>query len=728
MYRAARYTGGPSHNVAAGVAGVERDLAAAAVAAALDNTGAGGGAAAVVRCCAVLDPDVALADALAVGAEVDGVGPLAPGDRVLVLRTPIAGGDGSGSVFPPDADNGPWVVRADGPPDGEAAPVALGLLVYVSEGEAYAATAFVCVAVEVRAADGTAPSAAFAFQGVAGGGGAAAATATAKGPLAASASYGIDDLVDAVARPASGVLALGRGRLGVVGPDNVLVGAAAGTALTGTAAANNTIVGGYAGAAGASGRVVLADGRGRAALAVDVGGGGRKCTACGPDAHRVFGASSGPHTWLGAVDPADLALSPGAGTVILADGAGHAALAAVPARGNVWVGPGSKRLFSALAGTDGTVTHSVRLGGATAADGPGAAGTPTGAVVVADGAGNVALAAQPNRGALWLGPGARRLFAAAGGANHTVVGDAPATALSSAAAAVVLAGGGDGTQTGTGTVRLHAVGRSVRLAPRLEIAAAAPADGLTHVGVARADTSARAANQVAVGAGDDAVRAYCDAAGNAALGPAAATVAQRAAAAAAYTGHTAIGGAAPPAQNPNDATPGAAYAGALVVSDGAGALVHYADATGRAWLGPAGGAAGGGAVPPVTPALRGTDAAARGVARHGYWIGRCVDAADGDPPPPPPPPSGPVTIADPNRGDLRWHCDAAGRVSWSTPVDAPVFDATTGAILCPAGDNMLALSVDRRGAAQTPYGTLHLRVPGVTNGTLACPLGRMTPT
>lgn len=151
--------------------------------------------------------------------------------------------------------------------------------------------------------------------------------------------------------------------------------------------------------------------------------------------------------------------------------------------------------------------------------------------------------------------------------------------------------------------------------------------------------------------------------------------------------------------------------GAAVLA-AAGGPALYADPD-RLWLGRT--AADGGAaavpLPPVAPALRGVDPAAVGVARHGVWIGATAPATGAV--------AGPVTLADPGLARPRWHCDPAGRVSWSVPpIGAAIDDAAA-----PAADDTLTLAVDQAAAGAPAYATLRLRRPG-GGGLLVCPVGR----
>lgn len=236
-----------------------------------------------------------------------------------------------------------------------------------------------------------------------------------------TAVLGLSNLTDALGDAVTGNVVLGS-TVGKnpdsLGPRNTLVGPAAGLSLS-PAATDNTICGAFqcASATGAVGHVVLAPGTGGttdaasnvAALAAIPADG---ATWCGPAAHRLFDADTAARantTWIGGASAADVAALH-AGTVVVADGAGSgAALAANPAVGSVWVGPGCKRLFSQTTANDPPPSNTVWLGSTLVGDIP---ADYHDSVVVADGAGNAVFSAQPASGNAWFGPNARRLFGA----------------------------------------------------------------------------------------------------------------------------------------------------------------------------------------------------------------------------------------------------------------------------------------------------------------------------
>lgn len=222
----------------------------------------------------------------------------------------------------------------------------------------------------------------------------------------APAPLGLDDLTDAARSAATGTLVLGGSAVdSVTGVRNLCVGPRAGRGLLGPDAVENTVVGAHTGAATDRGTVVVADGTGTVDGAALAAVPARGVTWLGPAATAAVPDQT---TVVGALAAADLPPPTGGGGVVaFGDGAGSVVLAARPASGDCWVGPGCKRLFSTLTAADsGGGGDSVWLGGALATDARAAGGS----VVVADGAGRAVMAAQSAAANAWFGPEARRLF------------------------------------------------------------------------------------------------------------------------------------------------------------------------------------------------------------------------------------------------------------------------------------------------------------------------------
>lgn len=89
---------------------------------------------------------------------------------------------------------------------------------------------------------------------------------------------------------------------------------------------------------------------------------------------------------------------------------------------------------------------------------------------------------------------------------------------------------------------------------------------------------------------------------------------------------------------------------------------------------------------------------------------------------------GVMTLADPGLGTVRWRCDAAGRVCWSTgPQNDDDADARAA---CPVTDSGMTLTVvdDTANLGPHPQLVLRVRTPGVIGGFLERPLGPLWPT
>lgn len=680
------------------------------------SSAAAAGRALVVRCAAAL-PATQPAD-LVPGAVVDGNVELQTGDRVLLMNTNDDDVDALAL--------GVWEVRGGGPVRPTynsvlgrplATPpathdddllldvhAALGTVVQVVEGAEYGASTFACVEAEAEADPAVAPPSAKRRRRF------VAIRPWTTAAAVRAVVVGLNDLMDAVHDAEGGTVALGRtndASAAPLGPRNTLVGPDAGSALASTAAADNTIVGNHTADddPAAAGRVVIADGAGNAALAAVPA---RGATRVGPRAERLFTAANGgldaaaDATWVGGPDDA-VALRPGA--VLVADGAGgDLAVAAEPARGNAWFGPGCKRLLAdAVAAGDaaGAVRNSVWLGGA--AD-DGVAPPPADAVVVADGTGAAVLAARPARGAAWFGPSADRLLLLGLDPAATPRGliclGAPSAAEAAATAADAAAhGGGDALLVADGagdTVWLRAAAtHTLQLGPDDAPAPAAGSGTVVTLGRTRGTGVAGVQPEVALATGGGDHRLWSGAAGAAALGRGACSGLLTAAASSADLRHTVVGSVAWPA----------AGDGAVVLSSGAG-LGLYADAD-RLWLG-APEATATAIVPPDTPVLPSTPAGATGLARHGVWLGRATTTAAGTGPD-----GAPVTIADPGTGAVRWRADAAGRVSWS--VVPRTVAGEDDPLPLPAAPDTAALfveaTVDAAGAVVHRYATLCVDIP-----------------
>lgn len=622
---------------------------------------------------AALPPD---GDALFAGKRVDGL-TLRVDDLVLLAHP-----DGGPS-------NGVWCVTAAGPirpafvgPGGEELSYVNrpGLTTLAAEGGFHGGTVFVCVQYDANT------------------GAATFAEERRNGIRYTNATVAIDDLRDGAATAlADGTLvlgstALGSAAAGAIGPNNVVVGldTLIGADL-GPAASGNTLIGRHPGAAAAVGRVVVTDGVGNAALAAVPG---RTATWCGPAAHRVFECPTDADHETSWVGGCTAAADVRAGATVLADGDGNAVLAACHRadRNNAWIGPGCKRLFSSHTAAADAASNSLWLGGTKAdevLDGHGDS------VVVADAAGTAVAVAQCDaaRNNVFLGPNADALFSAAGvGQNNTFVGGVPAAEVHAKRNnAVVVA-------DGAGVVRLRVTENgALQLGPAVDVASAPiPTGNSVHLGHVVPSASDRTAETV-LADGNGSVVLYTDAAGNAALGAPAAgdlrTRARQANAAGhptAYANAVAIGSVAPPA--PADfANPDATAAGACCLSNGAQGLVLYTDHE-RAYLGvacPEDGTTGG-------------DIAAR--YDPGIVLGRNPNATAASVHTV----AGPITLADPATGAVRWHADVRGRVSWSISSEGAT-ESAAGTVL-PAADGTLALVLD--GPSPGPARlALHLRDP-----------------
>lgn len=702
----------------------------------------------LARCC-YYARDPYLIESVTPGRVVDGVN-LVAGDRVFLFVEP-SGPCGLYTIAADGAAAVPCVFRSlTGAPLPTAPVFAAGTVVRVLEGAAYADAVFRCV-----------DPAAGRFER---GGGevdpnAAAPMSARADPVSARAAavLGIDDLIDAATLtagpPPPGVLILGSTlgeSIGAIGAGNVCIGTTAGLDL-GPSAINNTIVGVHRGAADAIGRVVIANGAGDAALACVPG---RKATWVGPNAGSLFSqsaqvpdASFDGTTWIGGAVAADFDVAGGtaavhANAVVLADGAGDAALAALPTSNSVWVGPGCKRLLR----RNPVPVDSVWFGG-TGDQVPESNAALANTVVVADGAGNATLCVHATRRCVWFGPRARRLLTDVPVApcnDVVVVGAVSAVDAAAAVAGEVL------LADGAGTVRLRARNRTVHLAPAnpLSDAPTAPADNCTFLGAVPLPAAGTArTHEVAVATTNPAAGALCalfaDARRNVALGPAAAVVAARARANdGTWIDHTVLGAVPPPEKDPNrDPATAPPAAAAVVLSTGADhtvkgdGLVLYADPH-RAWIGTAThnyGSAVPLVVPPATPALRGTEnpTTTFGVARHGVWIGHSGTHNPALTPEQEASLAGSLTLADPKTGDVQWHCDHRGHVSWSHgPVEST--DNATAASLA-------AVPSLRKGAVSAPcvalvvladadgrkYAALRARRDAAT--LVVRPLGRLWP-
>lgn len=378
------------------------------------------------------------------------------------------------------------------------------------------------------------------------------------------------------------------------------------------------------------------------------------CAAAAAAAATEPGGTLGADSTIigGAVPPAALGTP---GCVVLCNGAGGAALAAVPAAGATWIGPGTAQDLFDVANVDAAANTTVVGGTPRDADAPLA--LRPGAVVLADGAGAAVLAADAEQRSVLAGPGCgKRLFSAIAADRvppRTVcLGDARRLAEEAAAAGGVDDGVGSGCVLVTDTAGTAALaarpGRgSVWLGPgahKLFAAAAAAnatfvgdvpaaaassanagggagavviADGLGGVRLRAygrtvelkpaaamgstptadgcvlvgATAGAGAADELAIADGAGRLAVFSDARGNTAFGTGTAC-ADLMAVAHAVANHTVVGSVAP-------AATAAAAAGALAVSDGRERLALYADATGCAWMGPTTAPYFGTALPPA---------------------------------------------------------------------------------------------------------------------------------
>lgn len=231
------------------------------------------------------------------------------------------------------------------------------------------------------------------------------------------AALGLNDLADAAHDAARGALVLGwkPATTAAVGVHTTLVGTAAGTGLDGgDGSGGRTIVGGYAGSAATpANAVIVADGAGVAALAA-VPVAERRLVCVGPHAERaaeLVPAGATHVTWIGAPTAALAAAVP------VPTGAGALVVAdgdgteIVAAAGDaIWAGAGCKRLFSQMAAS---VVGGYGAAGSTRLGGATDADLlddRSDAVVLADGAGTAAFVAHGARGSLWMGPNAENAF------------------------------------------------------------------------------------------------------------------------------------------------------------------------------------------------------------------------------------------------------------------------------------------------------------------------------